>query len=375
MNGSAEVHVSAVILDLDGTLLNTEQLTKDVLKDLLARYGKVVDNGKEDTRLGMTHKESRVAIIKDYDLPITPEQFTQQIFPMYEEKWHQARPLPGANRLIKHLHEKKVHFALASNSTTKNVEAKVDHQQGWRKYFSIILGSDQVKSGKPSPDIFLEAAKRMDVNAIHCLVIEDSLIGVKAGKAAGMKAVAVPSLQSESGQFTIADLVLHSLLEFHPEHWGLPPFEDWVNNALPVEPIYFKGLYRNGLLRELADDGMSSLADQVSGVYFGWAKVDSQKIWKVLISIKWNRDCCTLKKVIQAWLIDGTDDDTSDQRMQILLVGYIRGQSNKGNASSDKEILEEDKLIAKNSLDSSAFTHHSCIPFFSEVAFEDNCTL
>lgn len=63
-----------------------EQLTKDVLKDLLARYGKVVDKAKEAARLGMTHNESRLAVIKDYDLPISPEQFTQEIMPMFQHK-------------------------------------------------------------------------------------------------------------------------------------------------------------------------------------------------------------------------------------------------------------------------------------------------
>uniref|UniRef100_A0A164W6K9 Riboflavin kinase n=1 Tax=Daucus carota subsp. sativus TaxID=79200 RepID=A0A164W6K9_DAUCS len=370
MNGAAaESHVSAVILDMDGTLLNTEVLTKDVLKDLLARYGKAVDYKKEGMRLGMTHNESRIAIIKDYNLPITPEQFTEEIMPMYREKWLLAQALPGANRLIKHLRKKKVPFALASNSMTKNVEAKVSHQPGWSEYFSIVLGSDQVKSGKPSPDIFLEAAKRMGVNAACCLVVEDSLIGVKAGKAAGMKVVAVPSLPSESDQFSVADMVLHSLLELQPEVWGLPPFEDWVNGALPIEPIYFRGLYKNGHLYEIAGDGASGLPDQVFGIYFGWAKDESSKIFKILMSVNWDRDCCSIKKIIvinqvgasfqHVCLIDGSNEATGNQKLQIMLVGYIGGQSNKENSSSEKEILEEDKIIARTALDSSAFTSHS----------------
>lgn len=365
MNGAAaDTHVSAVILDMDGTLLNTEVLTKDVLKDLLVRYGKEVDYKKEGMRLGVTHKESRLAIIKDYDLPITPEQFTEEIMPMYREKWLLAQALPGANRLIKHLHSKKVPFALASNSMTKNVEAKVSHQPGWSKYFSIVLGSDQVKSGKPSPDIFLEAANRMGVNAACCLVIEDSLTGVKAGKAAGMKVVAVPSLPSESDNFSVADMVLHSLLELQPEVWGLPPFEDWVNGALPIEPIHFRGLYRNGLLHEFTGDGASGLPDQVFGAYFGWAKDESSKILKILMSVKWDGDCCSIKRVINVYLIDGSNEATSDQKMQIMLVGYIGGQSNKGNSASEKEILEENKVIASTALDSSAFTNHSSIQSF-----------
>ncbi|GMP24945.1 hypothetical protein CsSME_00002033 [Camellia sinensis var. sinensis] len=65
-------------------------------------------------------------------------------------------------------------------------------------------------------------------------------VGVKAAKATGIKVVVVPSLQNAANQYYIADYVLHSLLEFRPELWGLPPFEDWVDNALPIEPLYSK---------------------------------------------------------------------------------------------------------------------------------------
>lgn len=373
MNGvaAADSHVSAVILDLDGTLLNTEQLTKEVLKDLLARYGKVVDEEKVRMIMGMSIEHSRHAIIKDYDLPITPEQFIQEIRPMYQKKWLLAQALPGADRLIKHLHRHKVPFALASNSRTVSVESKISNQPGWRKYFSILLGSDQVKLGKPAPDIFLEAARRMGVDATRCLVVEDSLIGVRAAKAARMKVVAIPSLQNEYDQFSVADMVLHSLLELQPELWGLPPFEDWVNNALPIEPIYLKGLYRNGLLHELTGEGMSVLPDQVSGIYFGWAKVESLMIFKVLIRISWNIDGGSFKKVIHVSTTDGGNELVSDQRMLISLVGYIQGLSSKGIRLNDKEIVEEEKLIARTGLDSSDFTNHSCMPLFSQFAFTD----
>ncbi|XP_059663242.1 bifunctional riboflavin kinase/FMN phosphatase-like isoform X2 [Cornus florida] len=370
-----ETHVSAVILDLDGTLLNTEQATKDVLKQFLAKYGKVLDREKENKRLGMTHKESAIAIIKDYDLPIPPHRYTQEIMPLYQEKWVEAKALPGANRLIMHLHKHQVPFALASNSIRQNIDTKISHQQGWKECFSVILGSDQVKLGKPAPDLFLEAANKMGVDAVRCLVIEDSLIGVKAAKAAGMKVVAIPSLQSEAEQYHIADSVLHSLLEFQPEMWGLPPFEDWVDNTLPVEPFHLKGLYSHGLLCEFADSGPSALPDQVSGVYFGWGIVDTDEIFKVVTGIGWDHGCCTAKRKIRLCPVDGSKEDISNQHMQVLLVGYIRGMTGKGNTSAEIEIVEEDKLIASDSLDLPVYAHHTCASFFSEASFEDDCCL
>ncbi|PWA76089.1 cof protein [Artemisia annua] len=75
-------------------------------------------------------------------------------------------------------------------------------------------------------------------------------VGTKAGKAANMQVVAIPSVQTESDEFSVADNVIHSFLDFQPEIWRLPPFNDWVMKALPIEPIQFKGSYKNGYLQE-----------------------------------------------------------------------------------------------------------------------------
>jgi HAD superfamily hydrolase (TIGR01509 family) len=89
--------------------------------------------------------------------------------------WCNIKPLPGANRLIKHLRSNGVPTALASNSPRSNIEAKISCHQGWKESFSAIVGGDEVEKGKPSPDIFSEAAKRMNTAPSNCLVIEDSL--------------------------------------------------------------------------------------------------------------------------------------------------------------------------------------------------------
>lgn len=375
---SAEEHgktqISAVIFDLDGTLLSTEHLTKEILKEFLAGYGKVPDKEKEKKRLGMAQKEYAIGIVSDYDLPITPDQYVQAVMPFYHDLWLQAKALPGANRLIRHFHKHGVPFALASNSKRKNIDKKVSLQEGWKECFSVVLGSDEVKSGKPSPDIFLEAAKQMGADAAHCLVIEDSVIGVKAGKAAGMKVVAVPSFHSELDQYTIADSVLRSLLDLKPEVWGLPPFEDWVDNALLVEPVHFRGLYKNGLLHDIADDGPSTLPDQVFGVYFGWAKPEAYKFIKIALGVGWGHGCCSSKRKMQACIVDSSDKQIQHGKMEVVIVGYIRGSHDEGK-SGKIEILEEDKSIANAALNLSEFSLGAFKSLFSEVAIQDDCDL
>ncbi|KAJ4975336.1 hypothetical protein NE237_000442 [Protea cynaroides] len=363
---NAETQILAVIMDLDGTLLDTEKTTKNIVKDFLAKYGKILDREKEDNRLGQMHRESAASIVKDYDLPLTPDQFSKEIMPMYKERWPLAKALPGVNRLIMHLHKHGVPFALASNSIRKHIDEKISQQEGWKESFSVILGSNEVNSGKPAPDLFLEAAKRMGVDPLRCLVIEDSLPGVMAAKAAGMKVVAVPSLQTQADRYSIATSVLHSLLEFQPDLWGLPPFDDWVENALPIEPMYVKGVSCDGFLSEVTDN--DTLPDQLSGIYFGWAKLGISGIFKAVVGIGWHGHSVASKRVIMPHLIDETEENKTDQPWQLLLVGYIRKLSGEMNTSLDIEILEEDKCIAMAALDLPVFAHHRGSTLLSEVA-------
>uniref|UniRef100_A0A2N9J249 riboflavin kinase n=1 Tax=Fagus sylvatica TaxID=28930 RepID=A0A2N9J249_FAGSY len=188
-----------------------------------------------------------------------------------------------------------------------------------------------------------------------------------------MKVVAVPS-HSEADCYSLADSVLHSLLEFQPELWGLPPFEDWVDNALPIEPIHVSNVTVNGSVCEVIGNGPSALPDQVFGLYFGWAKVDTHESFKVVVCIGWDQCSCIAKRKFHICIIDGNIDCISGQRIQLQLVGYIRGLNNKDIASMTVEVLEEYKSIANASMDLTMFVHHSCEPLFSEAcSVEDSC--
>ncbi|GKD31133.1 bifunctional riboflavin kinase/FMN phosphatase-like protein, partial [Tanacetum coccineum] len=347
------------------------QVTKDVLKEFLDRYGKVVDMEKENKRIGMVHHESAIAIVKDYDLPVTPQQYSQSLLPMYLQNrsqrkrcWPHAKSLPGVNRLLQHLHKHGIPFALASNSIRKNVGVKLSSQKVMqlgllisrlflpvrisdntdfsyllrnkrlgRGHFrppQIILGSDEVKSGKPAPDLWTGSECGNHINSV----------GIKAGKAANMQVVAVPSVQSESDEFSIADYVIHSFLDFQPETWGLPPLNDWVMKALPIEPIQFKGSYRNGYLQENSDNGASDLPGQVWGVYFGWVEGHSQERLKIVVSIRWDHSCGSFRRNIQACFINGTDGPLGDETMEIALIGYIRGFCTKSRTGRQQHIAQ-----------------------------------
>ncbi|KAF5191420.1 bifunctional riboflavin kinase/FMN phosphatase-like [Thalictrum thalictroides] len=215
----------------------------------------------------------------------------------------------------------------------------------------------------------------MGIDAAHCLVIEDSVIGVMAAKAAGMKVVAVPSLKAQMDRYSIADYVLHSLLEFRPELWGLPAFGDWVGNALPIEPLYVKGQVQKGFLCEVADDGPNALPDQVSGIYFGWAKLSTHGIFKVVVGIGWQKDSCTTKRIIKPYLIGAVDKYISGQQLEMVLVGYSRELIHEAS-KMDLNVLEEDKLLASEALDLPMFAYDMNNSLVDEATLvEDKCSL
>uniref|UniRef100_A0A7N0TYW1 Riboflavin kinase n=2 Tax=Kalanchoe fedtschenkoi TaxID=63787 RepID=A0A7N0TYW1_KALFE len=357
--------VSAVIFDLDGTLLDSENVTKNAMKEFLARYGKVLEDG-EDRCVGMTQSESARCTVEYYGLPMTPVQYTEQLITLCKLGWANPKVLPGVDRLHRHLQKHGVPFALASNSVSANIEAKISHLPGWKDRFAIILGSDEVKSGKPSPDIFQEAAKRMGVSdPACCLVIEDSGVGVQAARAAAMNVVAVPS-RSEAHRVTAADTILHSLLEFQPELWGLPPFEDWIDNALPIEHVDLHGIFDNSVFQEESGGGSSGLIDQIYGSYLGWIRVNEHEPLKVIADIR-EDPSCPKTRVIKVIPLGGSSDSggfRSTQKVQLTLTGYLRRENKKEITGCDTTITEEEKMRATAALD---------LPIFATASHSNQC--
>jgi beta-phosphoglucomutase len=119
--------------------------------------------------------------------------------------------LPGVEALLKMLSDNNIRCAIGSSAPMANVTTGLDIL-GFGKYFSVVVSGDDVKLGKPSPHIFLEAAKRLDAPPPECIVFEDAKVGVAAGKAAGMKVVAVTNTYPAE-ELTQADLIVGSLEE------------------------------------------------------------------------------------------------------------------------------------------------------------------
>lgn len=366
--------VSHVILDLDGTLLDTDGIVSVVLKHYLVKHGKPWDERIAQRIVGKTPLKAATVIVKDYDLSISVDHFISEIMPMFDEQWASIKALPGANRLINHLRAHNVPTGLASNSPRKGVESKISYHAGWKEFFSVIIAGDEVTEGKPSPEIFLEAAKRLSVDPSNCLVIEDSIPGVMAGKAAGMEVVAVPSLPKQSHLYTSADEVFNSLLDLRLEKWGLPPFEDWIEGTLPMEPWYIGGPVIKGYGRgskvlgiptaNLSTGGYSSiLSEHPSGVYFGWAGLPTRGIYKMVMSIGWNPYFDNKEKTIEPWLLHKFDDDFYGEELRLAIVGYIRPEANFPSLESLIDRIHEDGRIAEKALELPPYSKYKEDPY------------
>jgi len=117
--------------------------------------------------------------------------------------------LPGVEKLLRILKENKISCAIGSSAPRANITTGLDIL-GYNGFFKAIVSGEDVKLGKPSPQIFLEAAKRLKANPEECIVFEDAKVGVAAGKAACMKLVAITNTYPES-ELRDADIVVDSL--------------------------------------------------------------------------------------------------------------------------------------------------------------------
>lgn len=183
--------------------------------------------------LGMEVARGIQVIIDVTKIPITVEEFMVMEREIYSEEMKNVNLMPGVERLVKHLYSHNIPMAIATGSTIESFAIKTSKYQSFFKignYFShIVFTRDdmEVKKPKPYPDVYFVTAKRFQppVDPEQCLVFEDSGLGVDGAVAAGMQCVMVPDNRFKCTQKN-ATLIIPSLLEFEPQLFGLPPFDN-----------------------------------------------------------------------------------------------------------------------------------------------------
>lgn len=187
----------AVIFDMDGVIFDTERVYLEIWKSVFEKYGYKMTKELYITVMGTGRKNVIKTFLENFgdDLPIEKmyEEKDNQLFYIIE---NQGIPLKkGVKELFSMLKEKNYKIALATSAKRDRVEKQIKDK--WLKEsFDAIVCGDDVEKGKPSPDIFLKAAKEIDVEPENCFVVEDSPAGIKAAFSGGMKGIHVEDLKA-----------------------------------------------------------------------------------------------------------------------------------------------------------------------------------
>lgn len=189
--------MEAVIFDLDGTLVDSMWMWRQIDIEYLGRFGIPLPEHLQADIEGMSFSETAEYFKKRFSIPHPVEQMKEDWNRMAWDKYMNEVPLkPGVREFLKKCRELGLKLGIATSNSRELVEniAKVHNL---RDYFSCILTGCDAKKGKPAPDIYLLVAEQLGVKPECCLVFEDIIPGIAAGKAAGMKVCAVEDAYSQ----------------------------------------------------------------------------------------------------------------------------------------------------------------------------------
>lgn len=208
-----EISISAVLWDMDGTLTDSEPLHFLAYKRWLAQYHVAFTESDYRQFLGATDLALCQMLIDKHKLPVMPGKMCAEKEELYAEIVRdQVELLPGVLKLLEALKAHQVSNAVASSATMAAIELMLVSLK-IKDYFQVIASGEEVANSKPAPDVFLLASDRLKVAPRNCLVVEDSINGIRAAKAAGMHCLAVPCQWTRYQDQSSADFRLGSLDE------------------------------------------------------------------------------------------------------------------------------------------------------------------
>ena len=208
---------TAVVFDLDGVLVDSEQVWDEVREALAHERGGRWHEGAQRDMMGMSSGEWSRYMHDRIGLSESPEEINRLVVERMLERYAAGPPwLPGAVETVRRLAADFV-LGLASSSNRKLID-RVLEAGGIADCFRATVSSEEVAAGKPAPDVYLEVARRLGADPHECTAIEDSHNGIRSAKAAGMRCVAIPNAHFPPGDAVAeADAVVESLSEVTPE--------------------------------------------------------------------------------------------------------------------------------------------------------------
>ena len=210
--------IEAVVFDLDGVLVDSEEIW-DRAREQLARErgGRWHDEAQQDM-MGMSSTEWSRYMHDVIGLEEPPEEINREVVRRLTELYRQELPvIPGAKEAVERL-AARWPLGLASSSNRELIDLVLE-LLGVRQFFEATVSSEEVARGKPAPDVYLEAARRLGVDPARTAAVEDSRNGILAADAAGMRVLAIPNRHFPPGDDALAaaDEVLASPAELTAE--------------------------------------------------------------------------------------------------------------------------------------------------------------
>ncbi|MBI4786645.1 MAG: HAD family phosphatase [Chloroflexi bacterium] len=206
----------AVILDLDGLLVDSEPIHQRAFNTYLARHGVEYQFAEEEygrAFVGIPVGANAEYLIERFALPYTAVELLAEREAIYTALIGDPcnlRRMPGVSRLLDELRARKIGAGIASGSPREQVEI-ILRGLGIAERFPVVVAGTDVPKTKPAPDVYLRAMELLGVSKSDCFAVEDSATGVAAAKAAGLRVIAVPNRYTQQQDLSRADAQVKSL--------------------------------------------------------------------------------------------------------------------------------------------------------------------
>ena len=209
--------IEAVVFDLDGVLLDSEQVWDEVREQLVKERGGRWRDQAHTEMMGMSSVEWSRYMHDELGVSDPPEEISKEVVRRLANVYRERLPLiEGAVEAVERL-AADWPLGLASSSNRELIDLVLE-LSALAPFFHVTVSSEEVPRGKPAPDVYLEAARGLGVPPENCAAVEDSRNGIRAAKAAGMRVIAIPNPHFPPGEesLALADVTLGSLAELTP---------------------------------------------------------------------------------------------------------------------------------------------------------------
>ena len=209
---------AALVFDLDGVLLESEQVWNEAKRALVEERGGRWSDQAPRAMMGMSSPEWSRYVRDELGVDLDPQAISAEVVARLERIYRDELPwIEGAREAVERL-AARWPLGLASSSNREIIDLFLN-LSGLAGLFTVTVSSEEVERGKPAADVYLDAARQLGVRAEDCTAVEDSENGIRAARGAGMRVIALPNSEwpPEAEALELADAVIESLEELTPE--------------------------------------------------------------------------------------------------------------------------------------------------------------